>query len=125
MGCWLLISLDLMYNIIYPLIKISLQNSYAVHDIAVPGILNITLGLRPFQKAAYPASLYNALAAVLNPVTCLNVSFYDIPLVCKTVRTQSNGVVNAAAIPPAIPPLTQCKYGLYELFGLSSNELYS
>ena len=92
---------------------------------AVLGTLKMILGFKPLVNALMPLSLNNALVADLNPVTYFIFSFLEIPLVCNAVLIQSKGFVMAAAIPPAIPPETQCKYGLYTLFGFNTDDEYS
>ncbi len=87
--------------------------SYPYQHIAVLGMVVIIRGLNPRQNPAYPSLLLIIAAASTKPFAFrISGSVID-PRVCSSVLITSNGVVIAAAKPPASPPATQCVIGSY------------
>lgn len=92
-------------------IKYAFANSYAVQQIAVLGAVVIMRAFMPRKNPFMPSLLQMMPAAGHNPLHCLISASVEEPLVCSSVLMTSNGVVAAAATPPAVPPAMQCVSG--------------
>lgn len=89
---------------------------------AVAGIKDIVLGVKPLQNPLQPWTWYIALAAFVKVSALFMISIDTdlLPLTCNTVFMQSKGVVKAAPRAPLIPPLMQWINGLYVLEGFNN-----
>lgn len=91
--------------------KYALATSYADQHIAVLGAAVTTRALIPLKKPFIPSLLQMIPAAPKRPLAFRISASDDVPRVCNNVFTTSNGVVAAAAKPPARPPAVQCTSG--------------
>lgn len=76
-------------------------------QIAVLGIVVITLGRTPRKNPAYPCCRLIMDAALNNPLAVRMSASRAVPLVCNNVLMTSRGVVRPAATAPASAPAVQ------------------